>query len=350
MAITGPRLAPTDVHCVVRGANQEEVRRRFRDALRFYGRLDLEESPRIALLRGDLKELALGLPAEVIGELSEILDHIYHCGAFVNHMVDYRTLRGENVQSTVELLRMASKGRRKVFNFISTLSVASRRDGHGRTIEVELGDRPISTNGYIMTKWACEQILMRHAGKGLPVNIFRPGNITGHSVTGICPPEKNHALLLVKGCIQMKCAPDWQRFIEMTPVDALAEAIVRLSQNSRGLNTFNMNNPLELSWGEYLDALRRLGFAMERVPMGEWRKQLERIDETNALFPLSQLYLEERKDLIDPESHASAARGSSTTQETLRKLGVSYLSDYTRYLPILIGYLKQTGFLPAGKE
>ena len=63
----------------------------------------------------------------------------------------------------------------------------------------------------------------------------------------------------------MKCAPDWKRAIEMTPVDTLAEAIVRLSLNSRGSNTFNMNNPLEMGWAEYIEALRNLGFEMEMV-------------------------------------------------------------------------------------
>ncbi len=318
--------------------------------MRFYGRRDLEESPRIILLKGDMKEPALGLPAETLEELSDTLDHIWHCGALVHHMFDYGTLRWENVQSTVELLKIASRSRRKVFNFVSTLSVASRRDSQGRTVEVEPGDRPISSNGYILTKWASERILLRHAAKGLPVNIFRPGNITGHSVTGICPPEKNHALLLVKGCIQMRCAPDWQRFIEMTPVDTLADAMVRLSLNSRGSNTFNMNNPLEMGWAEYIEALRNLGFKMEMVRVDEWRKHLESVDETNALFPLRELYLKERKDLIDPESHAPSAQDASTTQEALRKLGVSYLRDYTRYVPTLIGYLKDTGFLPAGEE
>jgi amino acid adenylation domain-containing protein/thioester reductase-like protein len=343
-------LTGAKVHCLVRGADREAVRTKLSDALRFYGRRDLEESPRIVPIEGDLKAPALGLSADRLEELSDTIDHIWHCGAFVHHMFDYGTLRRENVQSTVELLKIASRGRRKVFNYVSTLSVASRRDSQGRTVEVEPGDRPISSNGYILTKWASERILLRHAAKGLPVNIFRPGNITGHSVTGICPPEKNHALLLMKGCIQMQCAPDWQRFIEMTPVDTLAEAMVRLSLNSRGSNTFNMNNPLELGWAEYIGALRNLGFKMEMVSVDEWRKHLESVDETNALFPLRELYLRERKDLIDPETHPPAAQNASKTLDVLRRLGVSCLRDYTRYLPIQIGYLKNTGFLPAGEE
>ncbi|MGA2223061.1 MAG: amino acid adenylation domain-containing protein [Syntrophobacteraceae bacterium] len=340
-------LTKATVHCLVRGATEDMVSAKFRDTLRFYGRQDLEGHPRIALLRGELKKPALGLPAETTRELSDILDHICHCGAMVHHMFDYRTLRGENVQSTIELLKIALSGRRKVFNYVSTLSVASRSDSEGRIVEVELGERPISTNGYVLTKWASERILLHHAEKGLPLNIFRPGNITGHSVTGVCTPGKNHALLLVKGCIEMKCAPDWNRHIEMTPVDTLAEAIVRLSLNSRGPGIFNMNNPLQIGWAEYIEVLGKLGFDMEMVSVDEWRKRLERIDETNALFPLREVYLKERMDLIDPESHVPAAQDSSTTQEALRKLGVSYLRDYARYIPAVAGYLKNSGFLAA---
>ncbi|MFH1117055.1 MAG: amino acid adenylation domain-containing protein [Pseudomonadota bacterium] len=340
-------LTSAHVHCIVRGTDREAVKAKLGKTLRFYGRPDLAESPRITVLKGDMKEPALGLSAETVEELTGTIDHVWHCGAFVHHMFDYGTLRLENVQSTVELMKIAVRGRRKVFNFVSTLSAASRRDGQGRTVEVDLGDRPISSNGYVLTKWASERILLHHAAKGLPVNIFRPGNITGHSVTGICPPEKNHALLLVKGCIQMQCAPDWPLFIEMTPVDTLAEAMVRLSLSSRGSNTFNMNNPLEMGWGEYIEALRQLGFHVDSVRADEWLRRLEKIDETNALFPLSEFYLKERKDLIDPESHAPAARDASTTQETLHKLGVSYLRDYASYVRTLISYLKNTGFLPA---
>ena len=101
-------LTDAKVHCLVRGVDQEAVKAKFRDALRFYGRPDLEESPRIILLKGDMKEPALGLPAETVEELSNILDHIWHCGALVHHMFDYGTLRWENVQSTVELLKIAS--------------------------------------------------------------------------------------------------------------------------------------------------------------------------------------------------------------------------------------------------
>jgi hypothetical protein len=105
-----------------------------------------------------------------------------------------------------------------------------------------------------------------------------------------------------------------------------------------------------MGWEEYVEELRKLGFHIEMVSVDQWRKRLESIDEMNALFPLREFYLKETKDLIDPESHAPTAQDASKTQAILREFGVSYLRDYTGYIPTLIGYLKGTGFLPTGEE
>ena len=343
-------LTNARIYCLVRGVDDDAVLARFVDTLRFYGHPELAGHPRIVLVRGDLSKPDLGLEPRLIQEFDERVDHIMHCGAFVHHMFDYRTVRGENVGSVVELLKIAARGRSKVFHFISTLSVASRRDYEGRIVEVEIGDRPISTNGYVMSKWAAECILQRHAQKGLMVNIFRPGNITGHSMTGVCVPEKNHALLLVKGCLQMGCAPDWKRPIEMTPVDLLAEAIVRLSLDSPGGGVFNMNNPVQMDWADYMAVLGTFGLACDLVSFDVWRQRLEGIGETNALYPLREIYLKAREDLIDPEGHALAARDSSMTQDALHRLGVFYPCDYLPHLRTLVHYLQTSGFFPTATQ
>jgi thioester reductase-like protein len=343
-------LTNARIYCLVRGLDDDAVTARFVDTLRFYGHPELAGHPRIVLVRGDLGKPDLGLEPRLLQEFDERVDHIMHCGAFVHHMFDYRTVRDENVGSVVELLKIAAQGRPKVFHFISTLSVASRRDHEGRIVEVEIGDRPISTNGYVMSKWAAERILQHHTQKGLRVNIFRPGNITGHSLTGVCAPEKNHALLLVKGCLQMGCAPDWKRPIEMTPVDLLAEAIVRLSLDSPGGGVFNMNNPVQMDWADYMAVLGTFGLACDLVSFDVWRQRLEGIGETNALYPLREIYLKAREDLIDPEGHALAARDSSMTQDALHRLGVFYPCDYLPHLRTLVHYLQTSGFFPTATQ
>ena len=192
-------LTSAKVYCLIRGKDDLDVRRRFQETLRFYRRLDLNDHPRIILLKADLGEPSLGLAAAIREQLQQNLDQIYHSGAHVHHLYDYRTLRAENVLATVELLKIAATGRRKGFQYVSAISAASIRDGEGYLVEVEPGDRPISINGYNLSKWVSEQIVHRAAALGIPANIFRPGNITGDSRSGLCPPDKNHFLLLLKG-------------------------------------------------------------------------------------------------------------------------------------------------------
>ena len=102
----------------------------------------------------------------------------------------------------MELLKIAANGRRKGFQYVSAISAASIRDSEGYLVEVEPGDRPISINGYNISKWVSEQIVHRAVALGIPANIFRPGNITGDSRSGLCPPDKNHFLLLLKGFLR----------------------------------------------------------------------------------------------------------------------------------------------------
>lgn len=66
---------------------------------------------------------------------------------------------------------------------------------------------PPGEHGYVLSKWVSEKILWNETDYGLKVAIFRPGNITGHSKTGMVHFENNHALLFLKSCIQLGVAP-----------------------------------------------------------------------------------------------------------------------------------------------
>ena len=190
-------------------------------------------------------------------------------------------------------------------------------------------------------------MVRRAAASGIPANIFRPGNITGDSRSGLCAPDKNHFLLLLKGFLQMKTAPDWKRAVEMTPVDILAEAIVQLSRENPGFHVFNLNNPHQITWLEYLTRVKASGFDLQIMNARQWRDEyLARVDENNAIFPFKELYLKQREDLLQTEPPPTPAHNAGATQETLRRLGVAYPSSYDQPLDQVISYLRTTGFLP----
>jgi len=333
-----------DIYCLVRGEDNADIQRRYEATLEAYKKEHLKNHPRVKLVKGNLAEINLGMDDSTFEMMKEKIDSIYHSGAMVHHMFDYNTLRKSNVLSTVELLKIAATGKKKTLNYISTLGVASIRDANGFQVEVDTEDSPISTNGYTLSKWVSEKILSNV--KGVDINIFRPGNITGDSKEGICPPEKNHALLVMKGCTQMGAAPDWQRSVEMMPVDTLSNAIIELASISHGFNIFNMSNPLEINWKEYIVIIKSCGFKLDLLPANIWKeKHLAMADEKNAMYPIREFYLRERKDIMTREWKAFSRWNSKEVREKVHSLGIHYPEQYDDYLRLIINYLKEISFL-----
>ncbi len=333
-----------DIYCLVRGKDQEDIRRLYEATLDLYKKEYLKNHPSVKLVIGNLAEKKLGMDDATLEMMNEKIDSIYHSGAMVHHMYDYNTLRKSNVLSTVELLKIAATGKKKTLNYISTLGVASIRDANGFQLEVDSKDSPLSTNGYILSKWVSEKIISNV--HGIDINVFRPGNITGDSKEGICAPEKNHALLLMKGCIQMEAAPDWKRSVEMTPVDMLADAIIHLAKNSHGIHIYNMNNPYEITWREYIELIESCGFKIELLPVNIWKdKHLAMADEKNAMYPIREFYLRERKDIMTREWKTFSHWNSGEVKEKLHSSGFYFPEKYDDYLKLILNYLKKITFL-----
>ena len=335
-----------EIFCLVRG-NQASVRGRLESTLSRYRMADLMGHPRVHPVSGDLEAEGLGISDETRERWATDIDDIVHCGALVHHVYDYAKLKRSNVLATVELLELAARGRRKGFHFISTLGTASIRDDEGNLVEVDANLDPVSTNGYTLSKWVAERIAENAARQGLDVNIFRPGNITGDSVAGICRPEVNHGLLLLKGCLQMGAAPDWKRSMEMVPVDILANAIVHFMLRSSGLKTYNMNNPMQIPWRDYLALLGECGFAVPTVKPSTWKENyLQRADESNAMYPLRGFYLNAKQDPLAHQWKPFFGHNSSQVQDCLSQTSIRYPRDYAPYLQVLLRYLTSSNFLP----
>ena len=89
--------------------------------------------------------------------------------------------------------------------------------------------------GYNQAKWVAERLAWSAVSRGLPVCLYRPGNIGHHSGTGTVNPN-DFLSMIIKACARLGCAPrapDW--FFEMTPVDFLISAITRMSDNPKHL-------------------------------------------------------------------------------------------------------------------
>ncbi|MGH7173075.1 MAG: non-ribosomal peptide synthetase [Gemmataceae bacterium] len=260
------------VHCLVRCAGAEAGVARLRTQLGVYGLWNESFAARLVVVPGDLAAPRLGLSAETFNELAHTIDVIYHNGALVNMVYPYPQLKAANVRGTEEVLRLACARRVKPLHYVSTLSVFPPTEpGRGPLREEEAPERWTDLRvGYAQSKWVAEKLVTQAAARGLPVAVYRPGRITGHSQTGLCPP--NDLLVgMLRDLIRLGAAPDFDMLLEMTPVDYVSRAIVHLSRQPASLGRiFHLTNPHSVPTSRLLGVLRRRGYDLHVLPLADW--------------------------------------------------------------------------------
>ncbi|MGH8383398.1 amino acid adenylation domain-containing protein [Pseudomonas sp.] len=329
----------SEVACLVRRNEQQSARERFLQALgeNQLGALDLS---RVKVFDADLRLPQLGLSDSDYCYLDSQYGALLHNAAQVNHVLDYQTLAADNIEPLFECLRLCEGRRKKIFNFISTLSACSAIDSTGQVLEQEPAQTPpiYLRNGYNLSKWVGERILQRARAEGVWVNLYRPGNISFNSRTGVCQPQRNRLLLMLKGSLQLGQVPALELNFDLMPVDFLARFIAFHSSRYQADHAvFNLHNPEPLSWCDYVWAFRDNNRPFELVSIAQWQRQLQHVDRDNALFDVLGFYLdgfEEDIGDISQIQHGNAragvermgARYPAKTPELLQR-GRQYLHD-----------------------
>lgn len=279
------------VHCLVRCSSADDGRKRIEDNLLKYQLWRDDFASRIAPVPGDLALPFLGMPSDQFEAFSNTIDTVYHNGAVVNFIYSYGSLKLPNVRGTEEVIRLASRGRRKPLHFISTIGVFPPTMQPEVTV---LESDPSSqwrqlTAGYPQTKWVAEKLVTVAAERGLPVRIYRPGFVSGDTKTGIWNTD-DFLARMITGCIQLGSAPDIDATVEMVPVDYVSKTIVHLSRQKQLSSTvFHIVGQHRLSLRELFSLVGSLGYQLTMVPYADWRKALfddAKVSSNNALFPL----------------------------------------------------------------
>ncbi len=253
------------VHCLVRG--REDARQRLRSALERYGLAAGEAfERRVVAWSGDLAQPGLGLAEAQRAELAERVDSIFHIGAWVNFTYSYAALAPTNIGGLKEIIALASRGRPKPIHFLSSIAAFEAETlAEARTVDetTTLDDGEGDCNGYARSKWVAEKILGLARARGVPVNLYRPLYIGGHSDKAI-NHTKEFLWALVKGCVELRQAPALDTEFNITPVDYVANAMVWTAFQDRLLNrTFHLLNPEPLPWPTLVQWLEDYGYPVE---------------------------------------------------------------------------------------
>jgi thioester reductase-like protein len=247
------------VMCLVRADTPADGLARICQAASAYGAAAALPLERVIPVLGDLGQPFLGMEKQQFRRLGESVDVIYHNGAALSLAYPYALCRVVNVGGTSEILRLAGMGRPTPLHHISSLSVFN---GSAYAVSSIVPEQFCIENGvgidrgYPQSKWVAERLVNTAADRGLPTSIYRPGVITGHSQSGTCNVRDRFSLLL-RACVLLGVAPEFDGVLHLTPVDYVARAIVELSRiDGTTGKAYHLISPRSLTWLEAVAAIR----------------------------------------------------------------------------------------------
>lgn len=283
------------IYCLVRAEHIEQAQQKIENTLHKYELYTSSVTERIVAVPGDLALTHLGIEATMYKYLCENVTAIYHNGATVNFAQSYRSLYQANVGGSIEILKMASTHTRKAVHFVSTLYVFSSEDAKQQQTMQE-HDVPVHYEqlqlGYTQSKWVSEGLMHEARLRGIPVNIYRLGRISGHSVSGACQ-ENDFFWKMIRFCIQIGAFPDIDFPFNLIPADTASHSLVALSQQvnnqlkneleTSGYN-YHLLSPSDYRFREVTTELAKKGFEFTLLAWSEW-KQLatQLLDDGNTI-------------------------------------------------------------------
>ncbi len=282
------------VYCLLRGDDAAQARQKLVTALERCGSLPRESYSKIIPVLGDLSQPKLGLGDAEFNQLAETVDVIYHSAASVNLLYPYQALHSTNVSGTHEVLRLAFSHHGKPVHYVSTLDVFESLASTGASMFHEedcIAQGDGMSGGYAQSKWVAERLMMEACHRGLPIHIYRPGMVSGHSCSGM-GNTTDLISRFVQSVVELKQAPDLDLMLDMTPVDYVSRSIVHLSQQSTYQGkVFHLINPQPLPLSLLVETLQAQGHVIETIPYAQWKESLR--NQPNALQALATVVTED---------------------------------------------------------
>ena len=341
------RNAELQVHCLVRAKSPAEGLARIHKNLDKYDLWNPAFEERVLPVLGDVSEPRLGLDQQAYDRLADEMDLVLHNAAGVNFLQSYSQLKPINVEGTLNVMRLATHQRIKPYHHVSTLFTFSMLD-HLQLAVVKESDNPsrheLIFGGYLQSKWVADNLVQQARASGLPVTIYRPGIVTGDSLTGICSDDIISRALA--SAIQLGCTPADDMRFPFTPVDYVGQAIAALAlrPESSGRNFHLVNRDL-VTWPTVIGWLADQGYPIEILPYAQWLQRLKLSSSESAgtmlsaLLPLiPDVQLSEHAESLDPPSF-----DTTESEKALSQMGVECPAISSELIQTYVQFLIRSG-------
>lgn len=308
-------------------------------------------STRVEIIEGDLEQPNLGLSAEQTAYVQDRIDRVIHCAADVRHFGDADQFAKTNVEGTVALLDLIRSKPGASFHHVSTMGIPEDLALSGQWESSLQYDRfPADLhvdNLYSDSKLEAEKVLMIAAEQGVPVSIYRAGNLTCHSETGRFQSniDSNAFYRMIKAMLLLGKAPAADWMVDFTPINYASEAIVHLAlrQDTAG-RVFHICNPEPIRYDELIRSVNRAGYEVETLPFADY---------TRWLFDASISKEPEALQLAIAQLEGDGAKDSAyvyacpVTTAYVEPAGISCARTDDRFISAMLDYAVQIGYFPS---
>jgi thioester reductase-like protein len=273
---------------------------------------------------------------------------IVHNAAESSWTLPYARIKPVNVLGTLEVLRLACKKRIKPVHYVCSIAVYPGLPGEYHAPETELTSAEHVVGGYRQTKWVGDKLMNLARQRGVPTYVYRMGAITGAHDTGVCSTD-TFINDLIKGCIQLGAAMDYDLLLELVPVDYCAATVAHIAMKGTAQPAnFNVPGARSVSMNEVVDLMVKCGYQLRRLAYPDWYRELiaavERGEENEMtsylpLFgkdkPAEEIGYPGSKPIFDTTNLRAALDGSGLT---CPDVDVDLFDRYLKYF-VSIGYL-----------
>ena len=324
-------------YCIVRSKYGINVKEKIKKNLHFYfgNGYDKLIDDRIIIVKSNITEENLGLEEKQIKEIFEDISIVVNCAAKVAHYGNYNDFKKINIDVVEKLAKLCLKFKKRFYQ-ISTEGVIGelfldqeKLDLIGSTKifkESDLYVRQPLDNVYIRSKFEAEKIVLKYILQGLDAYILRVGNLMNRNSDGKFQVnvDENEYISRLISYTKIGLISDYvaNTDMELTPVDACAEAILKIIQYpSKNNRIFHVVDNNYIQTNKFIEILKQ-------------HINLKIITEEEFIKQINKLY--KKKNSSDILS--GILRDFDSDGKLLRETKIKFNCDFT------VDYLKRTGF------
>jgi amino acid adenylation domain-containing protein/thioester reductase-like protein len=261
-----------EVVCLVRAPEDLEPKKRLQKSMaRYFGEALMEaHRDRVTVVPGDVSAPQFGWSRHAYARLSREVEAIYHLAADTRLFGPPEGLRRVNTEGTARVVEFAETATSKDVHFASTLAVCGRASNpwplQFSEHHLDIGQEFLSE--YERSKFAAEQVLNEFAERGGACSVYRTGNISADSRSGLFRADAgdNRIVQFFRALVLVGGVPaDHGRALALSPVDVVSAALVGLSWRKRR-GVCHIDSPHVVTVSDVVEVLRDIGFAFRSCP------------------------------------------------------------------------------------